>query len=193
MTSSLDFLKTSNDETSSKLNFHVQSGTHISKSESDSLSDNVHLDINQLEPIKQPDSKSSPKYDLSMSEKDSEDSSFQIAASKFLKKKPLEEDSLSKSSKSSSRSKSRKSSNNSSVSSLKSSSKRGSRNSKVVPKINPKNATRLNESVSAQIQQKKIQVGVEIEEEMKRIQLDLLDQRQKRYTLVTRSKIIANN
>ena len=54
MTSSLDYLKSSNDETCSKINFNLksQSQLSISKSdnETDSLSDNVQLDINQLQP-----------------------------------------------------------------------------------------------------------------------------------------------
>ena len=176
-----------------------------SDNETDSLSDNVQLDINQLQPAEvnfdnletsHSKSNSNSKFnfgEFEVSEKEnSEDSSFQnFGATKFLKKskqtdspRAISDNSLTQTSKSTSKSTSK-------VSSKNSNSKKSNRNSissskekksgaKIVPKINPKKATRLTESVTAQIDQKKIDAGIEIENEMKRIQMELLEQRQKR-------------
>ena len=166
----------------------------ISTDTSSSDNSNIQMDIGALQPVIR--SGSDPKIDesLSLSEtKDSEtkdsDSSFKVAGNKFLKNnsvpsKDPESYSMSNASKSSSK-------HSKSVTSSHSRPKSG----KMVPKINPTTASKIvNQSstpqnasnmgipntISVQIEQKKKQAGIEIEEEMKKVQLELLEKRQER-------------
>ena len=204
ISNSLEFLKSSND--SSKLNLGKKpvlgskseggdSDEDISSDTSSSDNSNIQMDIGALQPAIR--SASDPKIDesLSISEtKDSEtkdsDSSFKVAGNKFLKNnsvpsKDPESYSISNASKSSSK-------HSKSVTSSHSRPKSG----KMVPKINPTTASKIvNQSstsnqngsnmgipntISVQIEQKKKQAGIEIEEEMKKVQLELLEKRQER-------------
>ena len=116
-------------------------------------------------------------------------SSFTVAGNKFLKNnsvpsKDPESYSMSNASKSSSK-------HSKSVTSSHSRPKSG----KMVPKINPTTASKIvnpsstpqnasnmgiPNTISVQIEQKKKQAGIEIEEEMKKVQLELLEKRQER-------------
>ena len=204
ISNSLEFLKSSND--SSKLNLGKKPvlGSKSEGGESDEEEDissgtssssdhsNIQMDIGALQPAIR--SGSDPKIDesLSLSEtKDSEtkdsDSSFKVAGNKFLKNnsvpsKDPESYSISNASKSSSK-------HSKSLTSSHSRPKSG----KMVPKINPTTASKIvnqpvqngsnmgiPNTISVQIEQKKKQAGIEIEEEMKKVQLELLEKRQER-------------
>ena len=169
----------------------ISSGTTSSSDHS-----NIQMDIGALQPAIR--SGSDPKIDesLSLSEtKDSEtkdsDSSFKVAGNKFLKNnsvpsKDPESYSISNASKSSSK-------HSKSLTSSHSRPKSG----KMVPKINPTTASKIvnqpvvhngsnmgiPNTISVQIEQKRKQAGIEIEEEMKKVQLELLEKRQERFTL----------
>merc|ERR1711990_1344457 len=178
ISNSLEFLKSSNNS---------------SRTTSSSDHSNIQMDIGALQPAIR--SGSDPKIDesLSLSEtKDSEtkdsDSSFKVAGNKFLKNnsvpsKDPESYSISNASKSSSK-------HSKSLTSSHSRPKSG----KMVPKINPTTASKIvnqpvhngsnmgiPNTISVQIEQKKKQAGIEIEEEMKKVQLELLEKRQERY------------
>jgi len=205
ISNSLEFLKSSNDSSKFNLGKKPVLGSKSEDADSDeddissrttSSSDNsnIQMDIGALQPAIR--SGSDPKIDesLSLSEtKDSEtkdsDSSFKVAGNKFLRNrdsvpsKDPESYSISNASKSSSK-------HSKSVTSSHSRPKTG----KMVPKINPTTASKvvnqsaqnitnmgISNTISVQIEQKKKQTGIEIEEEMKKIQLELLEKRQERY------------
>ena len=147
-----------------------------SDEDSDSRSENIQLDINDLQPAVVIDN----NQDKIITEDYSEDpsDSFALGANKFIKKETKKTSSISEVSKSSkSSSKSSKS-----VSRSKSASKASVSKSTPKSRDSASKPKKLPKPVVEQIDSKRVELTRDIEAEMKKVQMELHAHREERYT-----------
>lgn len=144
-----------------------------SDEDSDSRSENIQLDINDLQPAVVIDN----NQDKIITEDYSEDpsDSFALGANKFIKKETKKTSSISEVSKSSSKS-------SKSVSRSKSASKASVSKSTPKSRDSASKPQKLPKPVVEQIDSKRVELTRDIEAEMKKVQMELHAHREERYT-----------
>ena len=172
----MDFLKSSNDSGKFGLGSKPVLGqrsleTSSPSDDSDSRSENIQLDINDLQPAVV----NNDDLDKVITEDYSEDpsDSFAVGAKHFIKKETKKSTSVSETSKSSSKTSSKTASKSVSKSRSKSVTKSASKG--------------LPTPVVEQIDAKKIELTRDIEAEMKKVQMELHEQRERRYAEIMTS------